>query len=604
MKMRILTPKSTSSRAFNQMYIFMMRSECKTFKHIKMHMRMRIRENRRPGRPRAGLRIPESPSPVRRSSSRVRRSTVRAVRLDTALPMLNLVITIGCLVRVLLGPSSYSGHDNAPQYGDYEAQRHWMEITSNLAPTSWYVHAPPFNDLEYWGLDYPPLQGAHAYACGLVAHAFVPELVALGPASYGVSTLATHLFMRATVWVSDVALFLLPLILFLSLLLKTTKSSAAVRVAAYASWLGPPLLLIDHAHFQYNCVALGLILAALAAWGSALVTPPKSRSLLFHTALPAAAFVAALNFKHMSAYMALPVLATTLALAWSAPSASRSLILVLLNASVVLVSMAAIWSPWVAPWVSSGDAGPVLSVVSRLFPWERGLFEDKVASFWCVADPVLKTKTRFPLPTQRTLTTIATLATSIPPALMGGLALARLSSSPFSPRIRSESLKTMLLTFSAGALSFFLFSFHVHEKSILFPLLPLALLAPWYPRSVFGLVTVASFSMYHLLHRDGLAAPYTALTLSFALLSHVLFTSRPSLLQILSYLGMTALHMLDIFVLPPPSLPFLWPLAFAAFSFLHFAGAYFGIIYILWARVTAPWPPPSSQQQPHKLKAS
>lgn len=51
------------------------------------------------------------------------------------------------------------GYDNVVEHnrpvkygGDYEAQRHWMEITLHLPLKEWYYH-----DLEYWGLDYPPL---------------------------------------------------------------------------------------------------------------------------------------------------------------------------------------------------------------------------------------------------------------------------------------------------------------------------------------------------------------------------------------------------------------------------------------------------------------
>jgi alpha-1,3-glucosyltransferase len=48
-------------------------------------------------------------------------------------------------------------------YGDFEAQRHWMEITTRLPVSQWYFH-----DLEWWGLDYPPLTAYHSWVLGIM----------------------------------------------------------------------------------------------------------------------------------------------------------------------------------------------------------------------------------------------------------------------------------------------------------------------------------------------------------------------------------------------------------------------------------------------------
>lgn len=50
-------------------------------------------------------------------------------------------------------------------YGDYEAQRHWQEVTFNLPVTKWYTNSSS-NNLLYWGLDYPPLTAYHSWLCG------------------------------------------------------------------------------------------------------------------------------------------------------------------------------------------------------------------------------------------------------------------------------------------------------------------------------------------------------------------------------------------------------------------------------------------------------
>lgn len=50
-----------------------------------------------------------------------------------------------------------------PMHGDFEAQRHWMEITTHLPVKDWYWH-----DLEWWGLDYPPLTAYHSWVLGIM----------------------------------------------------------------------------------------------------------------------------------------------------------------------------------------------------------------------------------------------------------------------------------------------------------------------------------------------------------------------------------------------------------------------------------------------------
>ncbi|CAF4863014.1 unnamed protein product, partial [Rotaria magnacalcarata] len=47
-------------------------------------------------------------------------------------------------------------------FGDFEAQRHWMEVTVNLPINEWYQNSSS-NNLTYWGLDYPLLTAYHAY---------------------------------------------------------------------------------------------------------------------------------------------------------------------------------------------------------------------------------------------------------------------------------------------------------------------------------------------------------------------------------------------------------------------------------------------------------
>lgn len=57
-------------------------------------------------------------------------------------------------------------------YGDYEAQRHWMELTIHLPFSKWYYY-----DLPYWGLDYPPLTAFVSWICGYMCVQLSPSVV-------------------------------------------------------------------------------------------------------------------------------------------------------------------------------------------------------------------------------------------------------------------------------------------------------------------------------------------------------------------------------------------------------------------------------------------
>ena len=78
-----------------------------------------------------------------------------------------LAVSIGLLLRSMTSVHPHSGQGIPPKFGDYEAQRHWQEITVNLPVTDWYFNTTD-NDLMYWGLDYPPLTAYHSYLVGKV----------------------------------------------------------------------------------------------------------------------------------------------------------------------------------------------------------------------------------------------------------------------------------------------------------------------------------------------------------------------------------------------------------------------------------------------------
>ncbi|KAG5326221.1 ALG6 glucosyltransferase, partial [Pseudoatta argentina] len=214
---------------------------------------------------------------------------------------LAFIISFAIFLRCCITYHSHSGEDKPPMYGDYEAQRHWQEITLNLPLNEWYINTTD-NDLQYWGLDYPPLTAYHSLLLGYVANRIDPSFVKLRE-SRGFENAAHKHFMRLTVLITDIFIYLPAIIYFIinshswdnrqfseSNIFKFTRRNIAVLTAL----IYPGLILIDHGHFQYNCVSLGFFVAAVAV--------VLQDSFIIGSIL----FVLALNYKQMELYHALP----------------------------------------------------------------------------------------------------------------------------------------------------------------------------------------------------------------------------------------------------------------------------------------------------------
>lgn len=483
-----------------------------------------------------------------------------------------LVVGLGLLLRWAVSLHPHSGQSRPPMYGDYEAQRHWMEVTHNLPMQDWYRNTTD-NDLLYWGLDYPPLTAYHSWLCALVAARVDPSFVALH-ASRGMETPQHRLFMRATVLVAD-ALVFLPAALAFSVSLRRSRAVTLTVLAVLV--LYPGLILIDHGHFQYNGVSLGLLVAAAAA--------VVSRRELAAAVL----FSLSLNYKQMELYHALPFFCYLLGHCLKQRTWSAALKRLVLVGVVTAGTFAAVWLPFLLQPERAAEVG------DRLFPFNRGLFEDKVANFWCSLSVIYKIK-QF-----HSLSAIVSLCLSTTALFLMPSALALLA---------DPTPHNFLLSLLNSALIFFLFSFQVHEKSILLAAIPACLLFPDYPLSTFWLLVTSTLSMLPLLLKDDLLVATAATTVFFIvsvnMATGVLDSSRrsgapkqrsrltstsgpspgdpssrwalPTLFA--SLLGYTVLAVLSSCVLPPERYPDLWAVLVSLYSFAHFAGflLYFHLI--------------------------
>ena len=67
--------------------------------------------------------------------------------MGTTITGLGTGVALAVLVRYLVSLHGHSGEATPPMYGDYEAQRHWMEVTWQLPIGDWYRNTTD-NDLQ------------------------------------------------------------------------------------------------------------------------------------------------------------------------------------------------------------------------------------------------------------------------------------------------------------------------------------------------------------------------------------------------------------------------------------------------------------------------
>ncbi|KAH7376565.1 ALG8 glycosyltransferase family ALG6 [Plectosphaerella cucumerina] len=509
--------------------------------------------------------------------------------------VLPLILMVVGLYRWAAGLWGYSGFQRPPMFGDYEAQRHWMEITTQLPVSQWYFH-----DLQWWGLDYPPLTAYHSWLCGKVGALIEPAWFSLYT-SRGHEDPTLKIFMRATVMVSEYLIYIPAAVIFIrrfSRLNGVTNWSASLALVAFL--MQPATILIDHVHFQYNTVMLGFVIASM----SSMLAGRYMWSAVF--------FVAALGFKQMALYFAFSIFAFLLGSCLSPklnPARLGGIALVTLASFAVLVLPIIIGTVYdVRRGIDSrpdidGPPPPLplfpqlanvldvdafywpvveqlVQMVHRIFPFARGLFEDKVANFWCTLNLVVKLR-HLPPPVLQKAALGATLLSIIPPNLILFI------------RPRKQLLP---LGLAATAWGFFLFSYQVHEKSVLLPLAPMTLLFAGRSglskdtRAWVGFANIlGAWTMFPLLSRVDLEIPYFVLTGLWAYLLGLPPTSfsayfqegqvawaqwGTALLHSVFYAAMIAWHFAEMYLVPPKGKPDLWVVVNVGVGFVGFALCY------------------------------
>lgn len=414
--------------------------------------------------------------------------------------------------------------------------------------------------------------------------------------------------MRATVIVSEYLTYIPAVIIFSRHYSRAEGTgTTSALIALVAILMQPAVLLIDHGHFQYNTVMLGLVVASL----SSIYAGRSLWSCIY--------FVAALGFKQMALYYS-PIIFAYLLGSCVTPKIRVGRLFSV--AIVTLIAFIVLFAPLIGGVLYEHfqmtplphlPSPPILSergitidhssprdiillqvsqVVHRMFPFARGLFEDKVANFWCFTNTFYKLKQLQGVIELPRLSAFITLMSVTGPMLVVGA-------------VPKRSLLPYALATSAWG--FFLFSFQVHEKSVLLPLMPMTLLlaskkglSKEYRAWIGYANVVGMWTMYPLLKRDGLQVPYVVVTLLWCFLlglpptsasvyydsENENITGRPlapddlrtptKILHFQSYVVMAFWHLLAAFASPPADKPDLWVVVNACFG-----AVVFGICY-LW----------------------
>ncbi|KNC34251.1 putative dolichyl pyrophosphate Man9GlcNAc2 alpha-1,3-glucosyltransferase [Lucilia cuprina] len=203
-----------------------------------------------------------------------------------------VALCVGIGTRAIVSLSSYSGASTPPMFGDYEAQRHWQEITYNLPPNQWYLNSTD-NDLLYWGIDYPPLTAYHSLFVGIIANRINSSYVRLFD-SRGLESVEHKSFMRLTVLVADLFIYIPACVIVLTSL-NSYISSENLLPTFVLLVLYPGQVLIDNGHFQYNNISLGLFMYSVAC----IIQNRHNWASFF--------FTLSINYKQMELYHALPI---------------------------------------------------------------------------------------------------------------------------------------------------------------------------------------------------------------------------------------------------------------------------------------------------------
>jgi alpha-1,3-glucosyltransferase len=245
-----------------------------------------------------------------------------------------------------------------------------------------------------------------------------------------------------------------------------------------------------------------------------------------------------------------------------------SIIYVGIYGIITLITNVIIYLPWL-------KAKKINDVFSRIFPVQRGIFEDKVATFWCTINIILKLNQLFKIEHLIKLALIFTIFGCLIPIY-----------SIFITKKITKKICTQC--FFIVSFAFYLFSFHVHEKTIIIPFLAYLLNLPNMKNILPSFTLIGMFSLFPLLKRENQIIPYYLTSILFYIISKFCLkimnfkNDRAEknkvenddtiywLFEICIFSIMLFYHFVDYSIPPPEDYPWFYPMLNASFCFCYF----------------------------------
>lgn len=443
-----------------------------------------------------------------------------------------IIVSLLLSVKILLFPTYRST--------DFDVHRNWLAITHHLPLKEWY-----FNDVNgttVHTLDYPPSFAFFEYILSknmitksLISKGWVdPRCFALLGDDDNDVGIDCVIFQRGTVIISDVILILGAYIMS-SAMIHDKDGNAKQYNDLNLVMMNSGLLMLDHIHFQYNGMLLGILLASL---GCIMISIRKYEehkvNMFLYDWMGAVLFALLVTLKHLYITLAPAYFFYLLRRCCFIRNASSSRLKFSFTRFVCLVvSVGMVIAIPFVPFAFHGK-DQMIQIFRRLFPFQRGLCHDywagnvwalymsieKVVRF--ISRRILGMNQILNLPELTPLQVAIILLVSLIPGMKSAWKAASIQDSS------AEQQTLFVLSIVYSSLSSFMFGYHVHEKAIMTAVIPLIFLSfrslPL-ARLFLRLCTVGHYGLLPLLFRPQetllkILLHSTYLTLSYFILKH------------------------------------------------------------------------------------